>query len=203
MKNNHHEPIMTTGIMIKKMTILILLSSLIGCMNYETEKYIDQENKAINEIIPQMIKYHEMVKMNNLDTLNLRLFLISTLDTQICEINKPDGFVISENGVKLPNEEIKEGQKEYEENIEKYKLEMRLFSALRNGTLNKRVLDYKFEYLTLKIELIPEQNLDYKLKQNEFGYLKVSRIILNRKYDKGYLSFSFYCGEGCYWVTMF
>ena len=33
-----------------------------------------------------MIKYHEMVKMNNLDTLNLRLFLISTLDTQICEI---------------------------------------------------------------------------------------------------------------------
>ncbi len=110
--------------MMKKLIILILLSSLVGCVNYDSKTYIDQENTAINDIIPQMIKYHEMVKMNNLDTLNLKLFLISTLDTQICEIFKPEEFLVSENGVRLPEKEIITGQKEYEEDLEKYRLEM-------------------------------------------------------------------------------
>lgn len=185
--------------MINKLTIPWILISLVGCINYETEKYFDQENKAINDIIPQMIDYHEMVKMNSLDTLNLKLFLIATLDTQIYEIYKPDGYVVSENGNNLPDEEITERQKEYEEDLEKYKQELKLFSALKNGSVKRRILDYKFEYSTLKIELIPERPHELNLKQNEFGYLYVSRILFNRSYDTGYLSFSFYCGEGCAW----
>lgn len=134
--------------MIRILIVLVLLSSLVSCMNYETEKYFDHENLAINDIIPQMIKYHEMVKMNNFDILNLKLYLISTLDTQICKTYKPEGFVVSVNGDKLPDKEIKEIQKEYEDELDKYELEMKLFSALRKGILKK-------EFLTIDLSIQP------------------------------------------------
>lgn len=185
--------------MINKIFFLLVFLSFYSCRNYESEKYIINENKAINDIIPQLVNYDEMVKMNDLDTNHLVLFLISSLDTEIREIYEPRGFIISENGVKLPDAEINNGKRIYEEEYEKYEKEKRLFAPLQNGKLKKRILNYKFEYSNLQIELISNSPSDFKLNQNEFGYLYISRIIFNRNFNKGYLSFSFFCGEACAW----
>ena len=180
--------------------LFLVLSTVYGCRNYDSERYINCENEAINDILRQLIDYDEMVKMNDFDTTRLTLLLISRLDTITYDIYEPDGYVISTNGVKLPDSEIKENKKDYEERLEKFKKEQRLFAPLKNGKFKQRILDYKFEYSNLQVELIPEFPNILELKQNEYGFLYISRIIFNRSIDKGFLSYSFLCGEGCYWA---
>lgn len=187
--------------MINKISILIVLLTLCSCRNFDSDKYIDNENKAINDIIHQMINYQERVKMNKIDTNDLKLYIIRTLDIEICEIYEPEGFIISESGNKLPEKEIKDGKRIYEEELEKFNKEQKQFSPLKDGTLKKRILDYKFEFVDLEVELISESPQEFNLNENEFGYLHISRIIFNKSFDKGYLSFSFYCGEGCFWTN--
>ena len=206
--------------MINKIFVLLVFSSLYSCRNYDSEKYITRENEAINDIIRQLIYYDEMVKMNNFDTTNTKILLTSSLGTEIYNMREPDGFIIAINGVRLPEPEIEERRKKYEENYKEYKKIQNLFAPLTKGKIKKRILDYKFEYSNLQVELIPEcpdkseelKQSEYydtfsswlysmcsELKENEYGFLYISRIIFNRCFDKGYLSFEFWCGQGCWW----
>ena len=97
-------------------------------------------------------------------------------------------------------DEINQNKKGYEEDLQKYNNERQLFAPLKDGTLKKRAIDYKFDYPNLKIELVSEAKAEsLKLEDNEYGYLSISRVIFNKSFDKGYLSFSFWCGQGCAW----
>jgi len=189
--------------MKNKILILFLIYLLIGCNNYNSEEYISNENSAIKDIIPQLTDFENMVDRNKLNTNNkLKLFLISSLNAYASEIHEPNGYVTSVNGIKVEKLEIKKRKKEYEEEYEKYKREKKLFRKLRKGKINKRILTTNFKYSNLKIELIPEnKNRKLKLRENEFGYLFISRIVFNRTFNKGYLSYSFFCGSGCAWYS--
>jgi hypothetical protein len=88
-----------------------LLLSLYSCRNYESEKYIRNENNAIQDLIPQMIKIDAILQLYNSDFDSLTLLLNSTLDTVVAEIYEPDGFVVAINGIDLKEEDIRKRRK--------------------------------------------------------------------------------------------
>ena len=210
--------------MINRIFILLAFFTLYSCRNYESKKYITIENDAINDIIRQLINYDYLIKMNDFDTTNIKILLTSSLGTDIVSINEPSRMEwvwTHVNGVKLPDTVIKAKEKRYEEAFKKYRRQESLFAPLQNGKLKKRIFDYQFEYSNLQVELIPEcpdkfeelKQSEYydtfsrwlyskcsELKENEYGFLYISRIIFNRCFDKGYLSYEFWCGEGCWWT---
>jgi hypothetical protein len=179
-----------------------IILSLFSCRNYNSENYINAENEAIKEIIPQITDFKRMSKMNTKDIGSLKLYLISTLDIQISEIYEPkEEYTISVDGVDLSESKILENKTQNLKEIESARNEKELFADLINGIIRERKLEYKFEYPNLKIELI-SKNADINndnLTENEFGYLSISRIIFNRNFDKGYLSYTFSCGSACAW----
>lgn len=189
--------------------ILVLIPVLIGCRDYNSDSYISIENKAINDIIFDMIEFESIMENNSFDTENLKLLLLSSLDTSISMIFLPErrGYTVSINNVRLSDEEIQknkqkyiEGLGEYNESLNRYKNEKYLFSPIRDGTMKPRILDFEFKKKAIKIELVPESKIDFSnLKKNELGFLSISRIYFNRRFDRGYLSYGFFCGAGCAW----
>ena len=186
--------------MVYRIFILLVFSLLYSCRSYDSEKYISHENEAINDIIVQLIQYDKMVEMNYLDTNHLKIFLISSLDTAIYNIHVPREFERYYNVSKCTVSEIEEYKKIYEEMCKKHKKEQKAFMPIKKGVLKKRILEYKFSYPNLQVEIISEYPEKFgELKQNEYGFLYISRIIFNKQFDKGYLSYDFWCGQGCWW----
>ena len=182
--------------MKNKLFILLALLSLYSCRNYESKEYITIENGAINDIIRQLINYDDMVKWNDFDTTNTKILLTSTLGTDIMNIDEPEDFDRYFNVNRIKDSEMEYYKKLYSEMIKNHKKEREAFAPLTKGKLKERIFDYQLEYPNLQIELIPEYS---ELKENEYGFLYISRIIFNRCFDKGYLSYAFWCGEDCYW----
>ena len=209
--------------MINKIFILLIFSSLYSCRNYDSKKYITHENEAIKDVIHYLISYDEMVKMNNLDTTYTKILLTSSLGTDLIgEIHEPEGFdrYFNVNLITDPEKE-KYYKKLYDELCKKRKKMKKAYAPIVKGLLKKRILDYQFEYSNLQVELIPEcpdkseelkQSGYYvsfspwlyskcsELKENEYGFLYISRIIFNRCFSKGYLAYEFWCGQGCGWT---
>ena len=189
--------------MKNRIVFFFMILSLSSCVNYNSENYINAENEAIKEIIPLLTDFKRMSKMNNKDIKKLKLYLISTLNTRISEIYDPKGkYIISADGIDLSESEILENKTQNLKEIKRARNEKEIFADLIDGTIRERKLDYEFEYPNLKIELV-SKNADINnnnLTKNEFGYLLISRIILNRNFDKGYLSYTFYCGSACVWA---
>jgi hypothetical protein len=180
--------------MKNKIFIVFVFLSLYSCRNYESEKYIAIENEAINDILLQLTNY-ECIKNNDyFDTNHLKLFVFSSLDTTwIYDFYVPD-FTEYYGGIdanKLTDSEIKQ----FEELCEKFKEERKLFKPLKNGKLKKRTLDYTFEHSNIEIEFIDSISC-WEIKQNELGYLGISRILFNKRFDKGYLSYDLFCEDG-------
>ena len=85
--------------------VLIILSSF-GCQNYESEKYINAENEAINDLILEMTKYEEMRRINEWYNEKLVLYIISSLDTGTARIYKPEGYTIAIIDIRLLNQKM-------------------------------------------------------------------------------------------------
>jgi len=174
--------------------------SFLSCQNYDSDKYIKTENKAINDIILEITQFEEMKNLNEWKNKKLKLYIVSKLDTNTNEIIKPTGYDISSNGVEYTKERIEKNKKTFEENLADYKHESFLFSDLKKGKIKARTLNYNFTNEQLKIELIEKNDFDKDhSKENDFGYLNISRVIFNKWFTKGYLSFSFICLDGCGW----
>lgn len=184
-----------------RILLLIMLLQLCSCRNYDSAKYISAENEAINDLIHKMIDLEYMVKHNNLDTNNLKIFFISVLGNEICEIYKPDGYIVGEDSIMFSEEEVNKRKDLYEIEFEKYLREFEFFAPLTKGKIKERKFDYQFKFSNLKVELVSE-NADFfnpNLNSNEFGILSVSRVVFNRSFDKGNLSYGFGCGPECMW----
>ena len=174
-----------------------------SCQNYESEKYFKMENEAIQDVILQMTKFEELKELNNYENGKLKLYILSKLDTFTSREIKPIGYDIGLNGINFSEERIEENKKDFEENLKKYEKEEDLFADLRKGKIKPRDLNYIFKNNKLKIELIESEKFEklenFETKENEIGYLLISRIIFNRNFTKGYLHFVFICGVGCAW----
>ena len=167
-----------------KLFIALVFLSLCGCRNYESKEYIAIENEAINDIILQLIDY-EIIKTNHADTNHLKLFLFSSLDTMVYDI---DESLLLESV--YADDEVR---------YERLKKELKKFAPFKEGKIKERTLDYKSEYSNMEVVLIPYSLFGEEFRENELGYLWISRICFNRRFDKGYLQYGFFCGEGCLW----
>jgi hypothetical protein len=189
---------------VKKFLIIFLVAfSIFSCQNSESEKYIKIENEAINDIILEMTNFEEMKRLNKWNNEKLELYIVSELDTSSAWLHEPKGYTILINDIDLSKEEIESNKKEYENELAKYEKEKELFIDLKNGKIKTRNLNYKFLNEKLNIHLIETKKIEklesFSTKENEFGYLFISRIIFNRNFTKGYLHFDFFCGNGCAW----
>ena len=181
--------------------ILIILLLFISCKDYNSQKYYNNEEIAIEDIIHEAIDFYKLVSMNNLDTSNLKLYLLSELGVKdMSQIYKPElkGNIVAINENKLTEDEILNNQKQDDIKLKKYEDEINLFSAFLNKKINNRIMEIDISFPNLEIELADSIELR-KLNKNELGYLGFSRIVFNRTFTKGYLSYGFYCGEGCAW----
>ena len=116
-----------------------MISSLFGCENYNSEYYVSAENEAIREIIPQITDFKGMSQLNNGGRENLKLYLISTLSTQVSKIHEPkEEYLISVNGIELSESEISENKTQNLIEIEIANNEKRIFADLINGTIKER-----------------------------------------------------------------
>lgn len=180
--------------------IILIIISFTSCQNYESAEYIEMENKAIEDIIFEMTEFEEMKRLNNWGNEKLKLYIVSKLDTSTAWTIKPTGYDVGANGIDYSKKRIEENNREFEESLAKYEKEEKLFKKLKDGTIKTRGLKYNFSNDKIDIELIaPEKIKSLETKQNEFGYLSISRIIFNKNFTKGYLHYSFFCGSGCAW----
>lgn len=178
---------------------LITLSSF-GCQNDESEKYINTENEAINDIILQMTQFEEMKRINEWHDEKPTLYIISSLGTGTVWTQKPKGYIAAINGPGLSKEETERNKKDYKEDLARYEREEELFRKLKNGTIEKRNLNYPFKNAKINIQLIDAEEIhNLETKEYELGYLSISRIVFNQDFTKGYLYYSFFCGIGCAW----
>lgn len=184
---------------MKVSLILICISLLcISCTDYDSEKYIQTENQAIQDIMLELIDFDFMSKGRNTNSQKLNLYLSATLDTITATIYEPSGYTTAINGTSLPEKDIIEGKNIYKEDLKKYRKEKQLFKPFKKGRIKKRKLHHIFEYPNLEVKLVTD--IDRKpLDIQEMGYLYISRVVFNNSYNKGYLSYFYFCGEACFW----
>lgn len=164
----------------------IFFLTLLACSRYNTQKYLNEEYRAIVDLIPEMVMSDYMLKNNFYVTDTPVLFLINdwygTIDVS-----------------------------EYSELIPEIK---KILKPFYDGTLPDRLFPQKIEteFSKIKIELLEKNKFELdsesglseiiKRNKNIFGYLSVSRIHFDSKYKKAYVEFSFFCGESCVWHSM-
>lgn len=160
--------------MIKVLTVFASLVFFTSCSRFESKKYINEENKAIIDIIPILLN-------ENNDHFSLEGSVIYLVNELYNEIDS--------NYAEISESDIKSLTPFFKKEISQRSLNVNLDS----------IYDFKIIYLSKnKIE----KNHNYYIKEeNAKGFLCISRIIFNKKYNLGYVDFGFYCGEACLWVS--
>lgn len=173
---------------------------LFGCTGCESEKYVSEEEMAIEELFTEFIQLDEMLSINDYGDSIPTLYLISQLDNTDQVYQDTIETIIKEDsaGIYITREL---SPKTVEEN--------EMFEPLTSGDFNKRVLTNTVHHELLNIQMLPETefqnehlgNIVERMEQDRriFGYLYLTRIIFNRDYTVGYLGYAFFCGTGCYW----
>jgi hypothetical protein len=184
--------------LLNKILLLLTISIFtISCKNYESEKYILNENEAIIDIIPDLIDLNNMISMNNFKSDSLNLYVNSTLHNNNITFNEQNDSFLD----KYENDSLKEI----------FNKEKTDFKAFTEKSIKPRNLNIEIKYSNLNIIIISSNehtrnitktyNEKSEIDKNIFGSLDLSRIIFDEKYEIGYLSYGFYCGEGCFWSS--
>lgn len=180
--------------------IIASLTIILGCRNYDSDFYVKKENEALQQLIPQLIDLNEMLQMNDFGEGKPTLYLLAELHTEI-ELGSAleEKVLETENGLPKTIELIES---------EKYKVKKKHFKPFINGSIKNRKLTTEFKYPNLHIKLISKDELESThtdiaeaMKRNKeiFGYLSMTRIVMNKDFDTGYMSYAFFCGKGCVW----
>ncbi len=183
--------------LLKYILILIILF-LLGCTNFEGKKYISFENDVIKEIIPELLTLEHFAIR---DIENVSVFIVNELDNKIEVV----GFVEDEYNI-LPDEKLFFSRSEKEQ---MYNDEIKLFKPFLKGKIKSRNLNAEINYTHLNVKQISLERFENR-KTSDFynkinpgkvtkAYLKLTRIAFNRSRDLGYLNFTIFCGEGCFW----
>jgi hypothetical protein len=175
-----------------------------------------------------MIGYDFIVEYEIIDANNIKILLSTTLFADTFEVYKPKfEYVGNETSaetkelIKIYNDEIwkkyKKGKKVFAP-MAKGKIGTRTldykfdFPDLQIDlfTDNYETFDELFQivkgdhlyYSELPIDSITFTYEEYEnsIQRPYYGCLEISRIIFNRRFDKGYVWYMFYCGEACVWA---
>ena len=182
MRNNLH---------FKYLILSIFFLSVISCRKYESREYFENENNAIIDIIPELIDLNYMIKSR--DKKELKLIVNRELDIKNISF-------IEEKFDYYSTLKEKDSLKDI------IKREKNGFKPFTDKKLLKRDLRIQIKYDDLEIVIKSFENKKLfetfqKKSKNEniLGCLIISRIIFDKKYESGYMTFGFYCGDGCFW----
>ena len=148
------------------------------------------------------MQYEEAMKVNDFGNKKLKLYLLNTLNNGINTINVPQTELASiEGSTEESLKNTEEQNKWIKEEKRKYKKEKKKFFPFFIGSIKERKLNHTFINSKLIIEQVSEEI--YRKKIANFdgtsSFLGISRIVFNRNFDTGYLSYGFFCGPSCAW----
>ena len=177
-----------------KNVILFILSAcltLTCCTNYESESYIQHENKVIEEIIPKLLN-HESFSLHDWEKHDMYI-----IDELINKKEKVD--LLYDSTIRIINDSTEEiasfkSDKAIEEN--------KLFSVFSNGKIHKRKLQHGFTIKGKSFKLITNKIFREQYQPDEVdneAYIRLSRIVFNYNKTKGYMYYQIYCGSACMW----
>lgn len=164
---------------------LTFISIIVSCRQYESSDYLNEENKAISDLIPKMLDADYMLAHNDFGIDKPIVYLIEDLYTNL---ELPEYDSINEIELKgltpLTSGEIK--------------------SRKISSDLVKRINQFTIKLLPIdEYENKHNKNLTANFINKElFGYLSISRIVFTDNYKTGYISFDVFCGEGCGWNSV-
>lgn len=153
-----------------------------GCNRYDSCRYFEEECHAINDLIPLMVDLDYMIAHNKYNVEKPSLFII----------NKLYGNVNS-----IKEEELTRKDKRTLNPLISAKMSDRLITK-------KTVLDFS----KIKVVVLDKEKFELQTKnktniaKNTFGYLVISRIAFDKKYQVGFVEYYFYCGDACAWKSM-
>jgi len=169
-----------------KYFFLAIVLIFISCSRYNDLDYQAEENKAVIDIIPILVEADYMLSYNDYKTKRPILYLLKELsgyiDTTYINIDN-----IDKNDLKLIKSLV-------DGTIPDRQLNDTIFDKYNNFIVN--VLSKK-DYEKYHADNYPEK----MTKDNNvvFGYLWISRFVFNRQLNKGYLNYTFFCGDACAW----
>lgn len=178
-----------------KYLIIIIVVLLCSCKNYNNENYLQQESLAIDQLITEIIQYDKIDTKTDYQT----LLLTNKLHTNIILGPSEEVIVLETNGDTILTESIIP-------NI--YKEEKRAFKPFLKDKLKPRKIENLIKNSNFEIELIDEtelisneENIFSRINTDKsiLGVITFSRIVFTNNFNIGYLSYSFYCGNGCAW----
>ena len=183
-----------------KYILIYLIIFLLACTNYESEEYISYENEVIKEIIPELLSLKQY-QISNIE--NVSIFLINELGNEIeaDTVYEETYKTISADTVRLINREISTEPLE----------ERTLFEPFLRRQIRSRKLNIEINYENLNLKLISLadfQNRKRTAKNEPYGdksiteiYLILTRISFDRNKEYGYLNYTVFCGEDCFWTN--
>lgn len=173
----------------------VISISLFSCSKYNSKEYLSKENELITQLIPQMTDLEDMIEMNQdyYSVVAPSLYIYNELipTTLACQLGP---YIVK----KVDDEWVYIDSFYYD--WDKESIEFKLFKPLINGKLPQRKLELNTTYKGVNAKLVNKHfyNLYSRKKDDSvFGFLVISRAII--KNDKAYLSYSFSCGDQCFW----
>ena len=170
---------------------------VLGCKDYTSVEYITEEDKAIQQLIPEFTDLDNMFLGNQIEDNSVKLIIVSQLNTNIRFGDSLEKRIIKEeSGNNHQQFEMVESAS--------YKEETDLFIDFIDGSIQERKVDHKFTHPRLEIITKQEDKDNHFFNQVQsdstlFGCLWISRISFDNSFETGYLSYFFYCGQGCAW----
>lgn len=172
---------MKGSIIIQVVTIILFLgSAVMSCSRFEKEAYVAEEDKALLDMIPSMVDAEYLLTHNDYGNSRPKLYIIEDLNNTL-KWTKYDSI----------------GEQDE-----------RALAPLLNSKLSKRKIssDLSYDNFDVKLLTIEEFQTRHEKDMTEIierggvlGYLAISRIVFDSEFEKGYMSFYFFCGSGCAW----
>lgn len=166
-------------------TLLTIITLTGSCTNFDSEKYLEEENRAIVDLIPEMVDAEYMLTHNYYGTKSPTIIIIEDLFNEL---------TISE----------------YDSVSDADRKQLKPLTS-KQIISRKVTLDQFTKLKDLKVQLISKQEFEKhhmdRLIENVnqdklFGYLWISRIVFANDFQTGYVSFDFFCGEACAWNSV-
>lgn len=167
-----------------KALILLVFACLLlnSCLDYESSEYINEENRAISDLIFELTDAEYMSKHIN-DSINQLVIYIEN-ELKNTFFDSDDSF--------LPSDSV---QSLFIPIIEKEISERSFEMSLKSNNVNFMTID------SVRYDSIRSIGYSkyFEGDNAEIGIFSCSRILFNYSKNKGYLCYDFFCGSGCAW----
>lgn len=166
-----------------KIILFVWIVMFQSCSRYDSCRYFEEECRAIIDLVPLMVDLDYMIAFNKYSVKKPLLYIINELHGEIYKIES-----------------------------EKLKLKDRkILNLLIRGDIPNRLITQKniaSNLSEVKLVVVDKEKFESNVRnktnltKETFGYLVISRIAFDRKFQVGFVEYYFFCGEACAWKSI-